>query len=354
MTDQQTTDTRPLKVDVSVGAGRPEDTADHAARAEERGADAVLVAETSHDPFMRLVPAALRTSRVQLGTGVAIAFARTPMTLAHSAYDLQRYSGGRAVIGLGSQIKPHITRRYGMPWSRPAARMREYVLAVREIWHSWQTGDKLDFRGDFYTHTLMTPMFTPEPLPHDAPPLWLAGVGPLMIRTAGEVADGLICHPLTSPAYLRDAVLPTVRAARVGAEADKAPWTDRTFDVTASVMVVTGRTEEELAASATATRERIAFYASTPAYLPVLELHGWQARHEELNTLSKQGRWQEMGRLVDDDVLNTFAVVGEPAEAGRALRARYAGLLTRVTVSLVHEASDGLALDVLDGVRSGR
>ncbi|WP_377267477.1 TIGR03617 family F420-dependent LLM class oxidoreductase [Peterkaempfera sp. SMS 1(5)a] len=342
---------RPLKTDVGVGMDRPEDTAAYAARAEQRGADAVLVAETSHDPFMRLAMAAGRTSRVELGTGVAIAFARTPMTLAHSAFDLHRYSGGRAVIGLGSQIKPHITRRYSMPWSRPAARMREYVTAVREIWHSWQTGEKLDFRGDFYTHTLMTPMFAPEALPQGTPPLWVAGVGPLMIQAAGEVGDGLICHPLTSADYLSQSILPAVAAARTKSVADGALWTSRPFDVTGSVMVVTGRTEEELAASATVTRERIAFYASTPAYLPVLELHGWGDLHEELNTLSKQGRWEEMGTLVDDEVLNTFAVVGEPAAAGRALRERFQGLLTRVTVSLVHEPSEDLVFDVLDGVR---
>ncbi|WP_405904123.1 TIGR03617 family F420-dependent LLM class oxidoreductase [Streptomyces sp. NBC_00656] len=339
-----------LKIDVTVGK-RPEETASAAARAEERGADGVLVGETNHDPFMRLALAAGRTSRIELGTGVAIAFARTPMTLAHSAFDLQRLSGGRAVIGLGSQIKPHITKRYSMPWSRPAARMREYACAVRAIWHSWQTGDQLDFRGDFYTHTLMTPVFAPEALPQGTPPLWLAGVGPLMIEVAGRVGDGLICHPLTSVDYLRQAILPTVRAARARAEADGSDWTNRPFDVVGTPMVATGRTEEEFAEAIRATRERIAFYASTPAYLPVLRLHGWEALHEELNPLSREGRWREMGLLVDDDVLNAFAVVGEPATAGRVLRERFGGLLTRATIGMVHEAPADLVFDVLDGAR---
>ncbi|MFD0561738.1 TIGR03617 family F420-dependent LLM class oxidoreductase [Kitasatospora saccharophila] len=284
---------------------------------------------------------------MQLATGVAIAFARTPMTLAHSAWDLQRLSGGRAAIGLGSQVRPHITRRYGMPWSRPAARMREFAAATRAVWHSWQTGERLDFRGDFYTHTLMTPMFDPGPLSHGAPPLRLAAVGPRMTSVAGEIGDGLICHPFTTPRYLREVTLPTVRAARARVEAAGEPWTVRPFEVSGTAMVVTGRTEEQLAANARTVRERIAFYGSTPAYRPVLEQHGWGALHEELHMLSQEGRWQEMGRRIDDEVLGAFAVVGEPEAAGRAVRERFAGLVDRITVSLPYDADDELALDVL-------
>jgi probable F420-dependent oxidoreductase len=345
----------PLRLDVTFG-GRPEEAVAGIEEAERRGVDRALVSETAHDPFQQLAVAASRTPRIELGTGVAIAFSRTPMTLAHSAWDLQRGSGGRAVIGLGSQVAPHITRRYGMPWSSPAARMREFVGATRAIWQSWQTGDRLSFRGDFYTHTLMTPMFDPGPLPQGPPRVLVAAVGPLMAQVAGEVGDGVICHPLTSAAYLTDRLLPHVRRARDEAEAkaDASGLTLRPFEVAGSVLTATGRTEEELAASVAGIRERIAFYASTPSYRPVLEHHGWGGLHEELHRLSVRGRWQEMGPLVDDEVLDAFAVVGEPAEVARTIGARYRAVLTRVSVSLPGDADPAVAFDVLEHLRAGR
>ncbi|GAA4882539.1 TIGR03617 family F420-dependent LLM class oxidoreductase [Kitasatospora terrestris] len=342
----------PLGVDFTAGA-RPDAALTGIEQADRLGIDRALFSETAHDPFQLLALASGRTTRIELATGVAIAFARTPMTLAHSAWDLQRYSGGRAVIGLGSQVKPHITRRYAMPWDRPAARMREFVSATRAVWHSWQTGQRLAFRGDFYTHTLMTPFFDPGPLDHGAPRLLIAGVGPLMSRVAGEVGDGLVCHPLNSPSYLAERLLPGVLEARADSEAAGAAWTaGRPFEVSVSVLTATGRTEEELAASVTAVRERIAFYASTPAYRAVLDHHGWGALHDELHTLSMRGRWQEMGRLVDDDVLHTFAAVGDPAEAGRRIADRYTGIVSRVSVSLPDDADPADAFDVLAAIRS--
>ncbi|MDX2646259.1 TIGR03617 family F420-dependent LLM class oxidoreductase [Streptomyces sp. PA03-1a] len=337
--------TPPLKADFTF-TGRIERAATEAARAEAHGADGVLVNEMRHDAFLQLALAAGATRRADLVSGVAIAFARNPMTVATAAYDVQRLSGGRMTVGLGSQVKPHITHRYGMPWSRPAARMKEFAGALRAIWHSWQTGERLRFRGEFYTHTLMTPMFDPGPLPSGPPRIWLAGVGPLMTAVAGEVADGLICHALTSADYLRQVTLPAVHKARESSEHAGQP-----FDVVGNALVATGRTQEEYAAALTATRERIAFYASTPAYRAVLDLHGWGELHDELHRLSVRGRWSEMGRLVDDDVLDAFALHGEPREVGRAVRDRFAGLCTRVTVSLSHDADDTLALDVLAGVR---
>ncbi|MFF3561613.1 TIGR03617 family F420-dependent LLM class oxidoreductase [Streptomyces sp. NPDC002574] len=337
--------TAPLKTDVTF-SGRIEQAAAAAALAEARGADGFVVNELQHDAFLQLAVAAAGTRRIALTTGVAIAFARNPMTVATAAWDVQRLSGGRAIVGLGSQVKPHITRRYAMPWSQPAARMREFTEALRAVWHSWQTGGRLAFRGDFYTHTLMTPMFDPGPLPSGPPLVWLAAVGPRMTAVAGEVADGLICHPLTSPEYLRRVSLPIVHDAR-----EKAGRTGRPFDVAGTALVATGRTEEEYAAALTATRERIAFYASTPAYLPVLELHGWGGLQRELHRMSVRGQWQEMGRLVDDDVLDTFALHGEPGAVGRALRERFGGLYTRVSVSFSHDADDTLALDVLASAR---
>jgi probable F420-dependent oxidoreductase len=335
----------------ATASGHPGTILDEAAEAERRGIDRLVVSETAHNPFLQLARAADQTGAIELATGVAIAFARTPMTLAYEAWGLHEASGGRAVIGLGSQVKTHIEKRFGMPWDRPAARMREYVHAVRAIWQSWQTGERLRFRGDFYTHTVMTPVFAPEPVPAGVPRILLAGVGPLMTQAAGAVADGFISHPFTSRAYLTERVLPGVRAARAQAEADGAPWTARPFEIVGNVLTATGRTEEELRANTTALRERLAFYASTPAYLPVLAEHGWADLHAELHRLSLRGRWQEMGELIDDQVLATFAVTGSVDEVAREIHARYAGVVTRISVSSAESADPALDLEVLTALR---
>ncbi|WP_436771041.1 TIGR03617 family F420-dependent LLM class oxidoreductase [Yinghuangia sp. YIM S09857] len=340
----------PPKLDVGTGASLR--AAEAAATAEQRGVDRVLIPETAQDPFQHLAVAASRTSRIELATGVAIAFARTPMTLASSAWTLQQISGGRAVIGLGSQVKAHITRRFAMPWSQPAARMREFVAATRAIWQSWQTGGKLDFQGEFYRHSLMNPLFDPGPVAQGEPLVLVAAVGPRMAAAAGAVGDGVICHPFSTVSYVAEHLAPRALAARTEAEAAQEPWTARPFEVAGNVLVATGRSEEEYERGRAGIRGRIAFYGSTPAYRSVLEHHGWGALQEELRTLSLAGRWQEMGRLIDDDVLNAFAVVAEkPADAGRLIRERCAGVYDRVSVSLADGADPGLALDVLDGVR---
>ncbi|PYC77405.1 LLM class F420-dependent oxidoreductase [Streptomyces tateyamensis] len=341
----------PLALDFTA-VGRPGTVLAEAERAEQAGMDRLVVSETAHDPFLQLARAADRTSRIELATGVAIAFARTPMTLAYQAWGLHQASGGRAVIGLGSQVKAHVEKRFGMPFDRPAARMHEYLRAVRAIWASWQSGERLRFRGEFYTHTLMTPVFTPEPVPGGVPRLLLAGVGPLMTRTAGAVADGLIAHPFNTPAYLAEQVLPVVRAARAGAEAAGEPWTGRPFEVVGNVLTAIGRSEQELAANRAAVRERLAFYASTPAYLPVLAAHGLTALHEELHPMSLRGRWQEMGELIDDQVLDTFAVTGSVDEVAREVHRRYAGLATRVSVHSPDGADPELDLAVLSALRA--
>ncbi|MBC3840758.1 TIGR03617 family F420-dependent LLM class oxidoreductase [Streptacidiphilus sp. 4-A2] len=316
----------------AVGSGRPREILASARAAESRGMDRLVVSETTHDPFVQLARAADATSTIEMATGVAIAFARTPMTLAYQAWGLHEASGGRAVVGLGSQVKPHIVRRYGMPWDRPAARMTEYVQAVRAVWHSWQTGTRLSFRGDFYAHTLMTPAFAPDPVEAGPPRILLAGVGPRMASAAGAVADGFISHPFTSVEHLTGTVLPAVRAARAKAEADGAEWTDRPFEVVGNVLTATGRTEEELRANLLAVRERLAFYASTPAYRAVLDRHGWGELHERLHAMSVRGRWQEMGELIDDEVYDAFAVAGTPEEVARSIHQRYAGVVTRLAV----------------------
>jgi probable F420-dependent oxidoreductase len=297
--------------------------------AEAAGYSGLWTAETSHDPFLPLLLAAEHTEHVELGTSIAVAFARNPMLLANTAWDLQAYSGGRFVLGLGSQIKPHITKRFSMPWSHPAPRMRELVLAIRAIWDCWLNGTRLEFRGEFYTHTLMTPFFTPDRsdlAEVGVPKIFLAGVGQLMTEVAGEVCDGFICHGFTTERYLREVTLPALARGRA-----KAGKTMDGFEIVGPSFVVTGATEAELAAAATGTRQQIAFYGSTPAYRPVLDLHGWGGLQDELNGLSKQGRWTEMGELIDDEILNTFAVVAEPEDVAPELHRRYADVIQRIS-----------------------
>lgn len=314
-----------MKVD--AGIGFDSSTAGAAARsAEAMGYDGAWSAETGHDPFFPLLQAAAVTERLELGTGIAVALARNPMTMAIAANDLQLASQGRFLLGLGTQIRPHITKRFSMPWSRPAARMREYILAMRAIWDCWNQGSKLDFRGDFYTHTLMTPFFNPGPNPHGPPKVFLAGVGPGMTEVAGEVADGFLCHPFTTERYLREVTLPALERgrAKTGAVQDE-------VEVSAPCFVVTGTTDAETNQAADGIRQQIAFYGSTPAYRGVLELHGWGHLQDELNRLSKQGQWSEMGQLIDDEMVDAFAVVAEPDNVATAIVERYGDLVHRVS-----------------------
>lgn len=315
---------------------------------EERGGGSALyVPEGNHDAFVYLTLAAVNTERLRLGTSIALAFARSPMAMAYPAYDVHRLSGGRLMLGLGSQIKPHIERRFSMPWSRPAERMQEYIHALRAIWDTWQTGEALDFRGEFYTHTLMPPLFNPGPLGFASPEIWLAGVGPRMVAAAGAVADGFICHPLLSRSYLADELHPALAAGRMSTSAGRASTgADRPFTVAAMAMVTTGRTEEGLAAAIAGTKRQIGFYASTPAYKPVLDHHGWGDLHDVAHRFTKEGRWSELGDLIDDEVLGTLAVVGELDAVGDAVRERFSGLADRVILSIPYQADDLLGLDI--------
>ena len=314
-----------MKVDGGVSANLPDVPAE-AAAAEAAGYDGAWAAETGHDPFLPLLLAAEHTERMELGTGIAVAFARNPMNLAVLANDLQWYSGGRFMLGLGSQIKPHIEKRFSMPWSHPAPRMRELILAMRAIWDCWNNGTKLDFRGDYYTHTLMTPFFNPGPNPHGTPRVFLAAVGERMADVAGEVADGMLVHGFTTERYLREVTLPAVERglARSGRSRSE-------FQLSYPAFVVTGADEEEMEQAAVGVRQQIAFYGSTPAYRPVLELHGWGDLQTELNTLSKQGEWVQMGKLIDGDVLDAFAVVAEPDRVAGALLSRFGNLVDRLS-----------------------
>ncbi len=317
-----------MKVDGGISSNL-HDAVSSAKDAEAAGYSGAWTAETSHDPFLPLLLAAEHTKKIELGTSIAVAFARSPMTLANTAWDLQAYSQGRFILGLGSQIQPHITKRFSMPWSKPAARMREMVLAIRAIWDCWLNGTKLDFRGEFYTHTLMTPFFTPAASDISAfgtPKIFLAGVGELMTEVAGEVCDGFICHGFTTEKYLREVTIPALERGRA-----KAGKTMDGFEIVGPSFVVTGNDESELAKAAAGTRQQIAFYGSTPAYRPVLDLHGWGDLQDRLNTLSKQGKWVEMGDLINDEILNTFAVVGEPESIAPELHHRYGDVIERIS-----------------------
>ncbi len=314
--------------------------------AEEAGYDAIWTAETSHDPFIPLAMSIPSTSTITLGTSIAVAFARNPMLLANTAYDMHAASEGRFILGLGSQIKPHITKRFSMEWSKPAARMREMIQAIHAIWDCWEDGSKLDFRGEFYSHTLMTPMFSPGPNPYGKAPIFLAGVGPLMTKVAGEVADGFFCHAFTTAEFLADVTLPALNAGR-----ESAGRQDASFQVCLPSFVVTGSTEEEMAAVSLAVRKQISFYGSTPAYRPVLEHHGWGDLQGELNALSKQGEWDTMATLIDDDVLAAFAVVGEPDGIAEGLRSRYDGLVDRLSLNTVKAVEPGLWAPVVEQLK---
>jgi probable F420-dependent oxidoreductase len=335
-----------MKVDGGLGAIAGAGTT--ARSLEKAGYDGAWSAETSHDPFLPHVLAAEATSSLQLGTGIAVAFARSPMTLANTAWDLQLLSEGRFLLGLGSQIKPHITKRFSMPWSSPAARMREMILAIRAIWDCWDGKGKLDFRGDFYQHTLMTPFFDPGPSPYGHPKVFLAAVGAKMTEVAGEVADGMLCHGFTTASYLHEATLPALDAGLA-----KSNRTRADLELSIPAFIVTGKDEDEMARSATGVRRQVAFYGSTPAYRPVLEHHGWGDLQDELNRLSKQGEWNAMGDLITDEILDAFAVVAEPHDVAAKLLERWGGLVDRISFYAPYETDEATWLPVVNALKAG-
>jgi len=316
-----------MKIDAPLLAGNLNDVPAEIRGIEAQGYDGTFTFEGPHDPFLPLVLAAEHSERLELATAIAIAFPRSPMQLANVGHDLQVQSKGRFILGLGSQVRTHIEKRFSATWSRPVARMREIALALRAIWRCWNEGEKLDFRGELYSHTLMTPIFKPEPSPWGPPRIFVAGVGRPMTAVAGEVGDGLFVHPLNSPTFLRGTTLPALAEgfARGGR-------TREHFAIACQAMVVTGFDDEEMARAEMGTRLQIAFYGSTPAYRVVLDAHGWGDLQPELNALARQGRWTEMGDLVTDEVLETFAVRCKPEELPSRLATRYAGLVDRLSL----------------------
>lgn len=306
----------------------PRDARHDFRRLEEIGYDGAFSFEAKHDPFLPLALAAEHTTTLRLGTAIAIAFARTPMTLANAAYGLQSITGGRFVLGLGSQVRPHIRNRFSMPWSKPAKRMREIVLAMKAIFARWEGKAELDFEGEFYRHTLMIPAFDPGPNPFGPPPIYTAGVGPLMTEVAGEVADGFFGHPFNSRASIEAIVLPAIERGLA-----KSGRRREDIELIFATLVVTADTEEDFARVKLAARKQLAFYGSTPAYRATLDQHGWGELHVELNRMSKQNRWDEMTDLIDDAVLETIAVVGERHEIVDKLRARLGGIADGVSLT---------------------
>ena len=315
------------------------------ADAEALGFDGIWSTENRNDVFLSLVEASRATTRVCVGSGVAIAFARTPMTVAYAAHDLQVFSGGRLLLGLGSQVRAHITRRFSMPWSAPAPRMREFVNALQSIWSSWNDETTLRVTGEHYNHTLMNANFAPEPSPYGPPPVYLAGVGPAMTRVAGEVADGFIAHPFTTESYLRN-----VTMSNLG---EGAALSVRSLPaVVLTPLVATGANEIDLAAALAAARRRIGFYGSTPAYRPVLEHHGMGDLQPRLDELVRAGRWDDLDALVPEELVREMVAAGEPAHVAALLRRRFGGIASRVGLNMQTEASPDVVAMLVTALRA--
>jgi probable F420-dependent oxidoreductase len=311
-----------MKLDTTCIANTLAEIPALAQAAEAVGFDAVWTSETQHDPFLPLALVAEHTARLRFGTAVAIGFARSPMTMAHTAWDLAAQSKGRFILGLGTQVKPHIERRFGMPWPEsPVNKLRELIQALRAIWRCWQAGERLNFRGEYFKLTLMSPFFNPGPIDHPDIPIYIAGVNTGLAHLCGEACDGFHVHPFHTAAYLRDVLKPAIaegarKAGRGGAK----------IDISASVFSISSGADREFA------RSQVSFYASTPSYRPVLDHHGWAEVGERLSGLAARGEWGQMPALISDEMLNEFAVSAPLAGLAGPLRARYAGLLDRVAL----------------------
>src|SRR5262249_29536640 len=311
-----------LDAALTVDASHLRDVARIAQAAEAVGFGALWTPETQHNGFFPLLIAAEHTQKIALGTAVSIAFPRSPMVMAQNAWDVQALSRGRFILGLGTQVKAHIERRYSTPWDAPVARLRDYIGALRAIWLAWQTGGKLSYQGQFYQHTLMTPFFNPGPIADPNIPIYIAGVNEGLARLAGEACDGFHVHPFHSVKYVNEVVRPQIAA---GAERAGRGLADITL--VSSVFAITGPNQAASEATRAIAREQIAFYASTPTYRVVLECHGWQDVGEQLSRLAAAKRWGEMGALITDEMMNVFAVEAPLDRIGTALRQRYEGVL---------------------------
>jgi probable F420-dependent oxidoreductase len=324
-----------LKVDAEIAVASPAEAAGLAAKAEDYGFDCLWVNETKHDPFVQIATSAGSTGRIGLGTSIALAFTRSPTTLAYTSWDLQSLSQGRFVLGLGSQVKGHIERRFGMRWEAPAPKMKDVVLALRSVWGSWQNGTKMDYRGRFFHLDLMTPFFDPGPIEDPAIPVYIAAVNEGMCRVAGMVADGIHVHPLHTAKYLREVVRPAVAEGASMASRKK-----EDVAVAVSVFAAVGDDENEIHSARGAMKQQIAFYASTRSYRRVLELHGWGDVGDRLHALSVRGDWAAMGKEVTEEMLDEFVVQGSWSEIGKIVRGKYGGLADRVRMYLPFDGDE--------------
>jgi probable F420-dependent oxidoreductase len=320
-----------MKLDVGLAVeGKHLPGIDEVARAAEGlGFDGLWTSETKHDSFLPLAVAASNTQTMDLGTSVAIAFSRSPMVTAQISWDLQDLSGGRFILGLGTQVKAHITRRFGVPWERPAARLKDYILALRAIWESFQTEGPLSYEGEFYRHTLMTPFFNPGPIEHPEIPIYIAGVNTGLARLAGELCDGFHVHPFHTPEYVEQVVKPAIAEG-----AGKGERNPEYITLATSVFVVTGENKGEVEDQREKMRAQAAFYASTPTYRTVLNVHGWEEIGDKLGELARTKKWDEMPRLITDEMLSAVVVEAAPDDIGPALKERYEGLIDRVALYL--------------------
>ncbi len=312
-----------MKIDASISADMHKVT-EQAARLERLGYDGIRLAELNHDPFMPLALAASATNKIELVTSVAVAFARNPMSMAIQTHDLNAFSGGRFVLGLGSQVKPHVERRFSMPWHKAARQMREYIQAMQAIFDCWYKGERLDFVGEYYQHTLMPDTFKPDNVDGEPPRINLSATGPLMTKVAAEVADGMIMHPFSSELYMRQVTLPAIQAGLTNSGRTMAE-----FELDYAPMVASGNTEEALNKAVAVLKDRIAFYGCTVAYKPVLDIHGWGDMQAELIALNRQHRTREMAALVTDEMVHTIGIVGEPEAVVDTMKARFGGVIDR-------------------------
>jgi probable F420-dependent oxidoreductase len=320
----------------------PTDAIDRAHALREAGASGAFTFEGQHDPFTPLTLAST-VGDLDLMTNVAIAFPRNPIHLAHQANDLQLLTEGRFTLGLGTQVRTQIEKRFGADFDRPVARMREMVGALRAIFAAWNAGERLDFRGEYFQHTLMTPAFNPGPNPYGAPPIYLGALGPRLTRTTAEIADGLLVMPFGSKRFLHEVVMPEVREGLAIAGRDAAD-----FAVVPEIIVSVGTEDTDHIAA----RRLLGFYGSTPAYRPVLAVHGWGDLQPELNALSKQGRWEEMGRLIDDDILHTIAACGSPADVAAHIRDRIGGVSDQVCLYQPEPIAVGSLAEIIDALNN--
>jgi probable F420-dependent oxidoreductase len=319
---------------------------DAAQAIEADGYDGIMTMENSHDAFLPLAVAATVTNRVELVTGIAIAFARSPMSAANLGWDLQAASRGRFVMGLGSQIKAHNLRRFSVPWSAPAPRMREYVLALRAIWAAWKGDGKLDFRGEHYQFTLMTPNFVPENFEGSSPAVTIAAVGPGMLKVAGEVCDGVRLHPFCTRAYLDNVVIPNLEEGMTRSGRKR-----ETFEISGGGFIATGPDQQAVDKMVEWVRYRLAFYASTPAYWPVLAQHGLEGLGQKLNTMTKAGEWDKLAAEIPDDMVELFAAIGTHADIASKIEKRFGNASDGVFASVATIVPADLTPDIIQDIQ---